>query len=41
MQSLHVPTLILGHSVAEAGMERRQGCCGGTQGRQQWHDRVL
>lgn len=32
MQSLHVPTLILGHSMAKAGKERRQSWCGGQLG---------
>lgn len=32
MQSLHVPTLILGHSMAKAEMERRQNWHGGDSG---------
>lgn len=32
MQSLHVPTLILGHSMAKAGKAKRQSWCGGAVG---------
>lgn len=32
MQSLHVPTLILGHSMAKAGKARGQSWCGGQLG---------